>query len=139
MSRQDLARVTLRVEGRDCGSFMKREGGGRDSGDKKIRPGGGEEEVILGGPPTREIVKLTGLQTLEKRELVRWLDSRAGRGGNDQAVCSEHPIDGDGNVNGPPFTWRGSVKSVKPADTDSTSDGNESEFEVEILTAGPIG
>jgi hypothetical protein len=128
--RKDKLRVTLTVEGRDCGVFSKRTGGGVDSDETKYRPGAGMAKISLGGQRDPQNVTLTGLATLENKPIRDWIEQHAGEG---RALVKEQPLGPDNNPWGEPKVWPGTVKAYTPPDADTHS-SDAAEFEVEIST-----
>jgi hypothetical protein len=134
MSLQKDARVTLTVDGRNCGVFSKREGGGTTSDDTKYRRGGGEPKKALGGDVDVDEVKLTGLQELVTRDLIKWLRTRVGKGA---AVVKEQPLDADGKAWGKPDVWTGKLSGVASAEVD-VNGSDAAEFEATILADSDV-
>jgi hypothetical protein len=141
MAGQHQARCTLRVQAadgswRDCGVFAKKGGGAVQGEDTKYFPGGMAPQEAYPSQATVENVTLTGIQKLEKRELIRWLRGRTPKA---NAVVTEQPLDADGNASGPGDVWTGILLRVTTSDVDSSATGDPAEFEVEISTNGTIG
>lgn len=134
-------RVSLRVQRedgtyRDCGTFSKREGGAVVSETGTYYPGGMEPAEATTSQATVENVTLGARANLEKRELIRFLRSRAGKG---EAIVNDQPLDGNGNAYGPPDVYNGILARVTPPDHDAQATGDPAEFEVEVATHGTVG
>jgi hypothetical protein len=136
MSRQDQHQVTLVVDGRPCGVFDKRTGGGVDSTETKYRPGSMGSERSLGGSQMVPNVTITRLfDGPRDLDLVRWLYTHAGKA---RVSCSDQLLDADGLPYGRPDVYTGVLKKVMKADSDSNSTGAGT-YDVEISTEGGIG
>lgn len=137
MGTKNQYRITLNIDGRDCGVWDKKTGGDADSSETKYKPGGMAPEETFGGDVEVSNVMLTRVKKRQGRDdidLIKFLFSRRGRG---RATIVEQPLDVDKNAYGVPTTYTGILKKVSGADVDSNS--NEADtYELEISTNGSI-
>jgi hypothetical protein len=135
LAREDMAAVSVVIDGVDLGVAAARTGGAGTTDDSKTRLGGMGGEVSLGGAQTRENITVRfhwDLDTVAQR--YKWLESVRGRG---RGVVVTQPLDPDGNPYGDRFTYTGTVVQVTPPDYDAQS--NDAAFlEVEISADSPV-
>lgn len=134
-NRQDQYTVSVSVNDEDYGVWDKFSGGAADSEERKYKPGGMAPELSLGGQQTVTNVTVSRLYDLERdHSTIKTLLSLAGKA---EAVIKKQPLDADGNAFGEPITYRGTLKTVTPPDTDSES--NEAAMvEIEVSSAGAV-
>jgi hypothetical protein len=114
----------LLVDGIDYGFWAGKEGGESDS-DGDIYPDW-DGDVTLGGKPTRGDITLKKLYREQVHAQFRDLDSRTATG---KFVLTGTPTGDDGVAWGNPIVYTGTLKGVKPPDTDKgSSDGGELEL-----------
>jgi hypothetical protein len=124
------------VDGRPCGVYDKRGGGGVDSTETKYRPGGMGFERSLGGSQMVPNITITRLfEGPRDLELVRWLYTRAGKA---KVSCSDQLLDEDGLPYGRPDVYTGRLKKIMKSDSDSNSTAAGT-YDLEISTEGTIG
>lgn len=130
-------RVSLTVDGRDCGVWETFVGGGIGGAVLKLYPGGMAPIVSLpGGTPTIDTITLTRNfdRVRDHDNLIAFLFDRAGKG---QAVCKMRPLDPDGNGYGKTIIWTGTVSKTSPPQPDSASDDSAT-YELQIEPGGPV-
>lgn len=132
--RQDQWSNTVTIDGRPMGVWDSLDGGESDSEETKYKPGGMQPEVSLGG--SRMIGNLT-LARLLGRQDWDYMHRLMNRTGNAKCTVSRQPLDTDGNPFGRPLTYRGTLKTVTPGATDSTSSDAQT-WEIVVSTEGSI-
>lgn len=118
-TREDTWLTSLSIDGVDLEVWDRWSGGEIDSDESKYRPGGMASEISLGG--TRTVGNITvgrNYDYLRDHPRVPWLISRVGAG---RGVLGRQPLDINGNPQGAPLTYTGTLKTVTPPDIDSTS------------------
>lgn len=133
-SRQQQSRVTLTVDGVNCGVWDDKTGGDTDSNSVQYFLGGGGPRVSLGGSQQVNNVVLQRLEDDEILGLAKWLTGRAGKG---NAVCTQQKLDDEGNPIHDPFQWTGKLKRFKLADVQSQANA-AAQCEAEIEVSGPM-
>lgn len=132
--RQDQWSNTCTIDGRPMGIWDTLDGGESDSEETKYKPGGMQPEVSLGG--SRSIGNLT-LARLLGREDWDFMHSLMNRTGVAKVTVSRQPLDTDGNPFGRALTYRGTLKTVTPGATDSTSSDAQT-WEIVVSTEGSV-
>lgn len=135
MSREDLRHVTVKVGGRDIGTFQTKTGGNADSDEVKNRPGGVPGQESLGGPPMVENVTVSRVYKIARdRPLLNFLLSSRGKA--DMEIIDQG-LDADYNAFQAPIVYKGTLKSVNNPDANSNSNDPAS-LELEQTTVEVI-
>jgi hypothetical protein len=117
--RKDQWNVTVRVAGRNLGTFDVKTGGETDTDELTYKPGGMAPQVSLGGIPKIGQLIVHRMYTLERDQAVgHWLLTQVGRG---HTVVQQQPLDPDKNAYGKPFTYDGVLKRVTLPEVDSNA------------------
>lgn len=132
--RQDQWSNTVTIDGRPMGVWDTLSGGESDSEETKYKPGGMQPEVSLGGSRSIGNLTLARLLGREDWDFMRGLMNKTGVVG---CIVSRQPLDGDGNPWGRPLTYRGTLKTVTPGDTDSNSSDAQT-WEIVVSTEGSV-
>lgn len=133
--RTDQERVTVRVEGIDCGVFDTFAGGGSSADDTKNRPGGMGPEESLGGPVSRDSFTVGRLYKLERdHALYKQLDALTGFG---RVVAVRQKLNRDKSPFGDPITYTGTMIKCTPPDHDSNA-SDKAVFTLEVSADEPI-
>jgi len=128
VKRQDLFIVTVSVDGRDLGTWDKKQGGESDSEETTYKAGGGRQ-IALGGSKTVGNVTASVLFDEKIAEGVyHWLEERVGIV---DCVVQQQPTDAKGKAFGRPIVKTGKLKKVTPPDADSES-SSAALIEIEI-------
>jgi len=118
-ARQDTWMITVILDGKDLGIWDTSDGGEKDSDENKYNPGGMVGEISLGGRPT--IGELTVSRYYDwQRDLAifAYINSRVGSG---RGTIGFQAMDFNGNPQGPPFKYTGTLKTFTPPVSDSSS------------------
>lgn len=130
-SRQDQSRVTVVVDGRNCGVWDDRTGGDADSNTTQYQLGGMGPRISLGGPTQVANVVVNRLEDDELMGLAKFLYAAQHR--NAPVACTQQKLDDEGNPIYEPFQWTGKVKRFKLADVQSQSNSaSQAELELEV-------
>lgn len=119
---QKTFRVSLTVDGRDCGFWDKKSGGRITSPVLTYQPGNMDPQISLpGGTQTVETITLSRIydRLRDHDNLMSFLLARSGKG---RCVVKQRPLDPDGNGWGRSIVTTGTLQTVAPPDTDSESD-----------------
>lgn len=130
-------RVSLVVDGHDCGVWDTRTGGAQSSDSNVYPPGAMAPQVALPpGPPTIDVVTLTRMYDGDRDGPLMPLLVNANTKGKD-ANCKQRALDGDGNAYGSSFIWTGKFTQVLVPEPDSKSK-DASMLQVQITPDGPL-
>jgi len=133
--RKDQWNTTLRVDGRNLGTFDVKTGGDTDTTELTYKPGGMLPTISLGGLVTVAQVVVNRLYQLDRdAPIVKWLLGRVGKG---TCVLQQQALDIDGNVYGDSLTYTGTLKRVTLPEVDSNST-DHALLEIEITPNGSI-
>lgn len=132
--RQDQWSNTVNIQGRLLGVWDSLGGGESDSEETKYKPGGMQPEISLGG--SRSIGNLT-LARLVSRQDWDFMHEVMNNTGRWKCTVARQPLDADGNPFGRPLVYRGTLKTVTPGDTDSTS-SDAQVWEIVVTTEGSV-
>lgn len=117
--RKDQAHVTVKIDGRELGTFDTFSGGETTGSNTKYRPGGMGQEEALGGPPSVGDITLTRSYRRDRdSDLYKWLNARVGAAA---CVVKKHPLDADKNPFGSADVYTGLLTGATPPEHDSTS------------------
>jgi len=117
-TREDTHNVSVAVDGRDLGLFDQKSGGELDSEENLYSPGGMLGQISIGGQQTIGNVTVERYyDALRDHPLMAWLASRRGWG---RVSIGVTPRDPQGVVRGDPIVYSGTLKTVTPAEVDST-------------------
>lgn len=118
-TRKDTQRVTLTVNGHDCGIWDTRTGGKKTSEQLKTKTGG-MGEVALGGSPSTETLTLSRLYEVQRDHVLlgALLLPLVGKG---RCTALQDAVDLDGNPSLKPLRWTGILSSYMPPDYDVNS------------------
>lgn len=118
-TRKDTHRVTLIVNGHNCGIWDSRSGGKKTSEQLKTKTGG-MGEVALGGSPSTDALTLSRLYEVQRDHILLGplLLPLVGKG-----LCTvlQDAVDVDGNPAGKPLRWTGKLASYDPPEYDANS------------------
>jgi hypothetical protein len=117
-TREDTHLVTVSVADRLLGIFDQKSGGEIDSEESKYNPGGMLGEISLGGRKSYGNVTVERYyDVLRDHPLMTWLAPLVGKA---RVAIGIAPQSVDGVVQGDPYTYSGTLKTVSPPDVDST-------------------
>jgi hypothetical protein len=119
---QKTWRVSLTIDGRDCGVWDKKSGGKIGSPILTYPPGGMEPQISLpGATQTVDTITISRYydRVRDHDNLLGFLLARSGKG---RAVVKQRPLDDDGNGYGRSIVTTGRLQSVEPPATDNESD-----------------
>jgi hypothetical protein len=133
--RQDQWQISLTIDGVDMGVWDTFSGGAATSSETKYRPGGLAKQRSLGGQPSVDNITVGKLVETTDWDLTRKL--MAARVGKAEAVVSRQPLDTDGAPWGEALTYRGTLMTVNPGDTDSNATA-ASVWQCIISTTGDV-
>lgn len=136
IARQDTFNVSVTIDGVDYGGgWDKRTGGAGDSEETKVKLGNMGGEVSLGGSVSVENVTVSKLYDLDG--IANNIIALYARRGKAAVSIVTQPLDHDGNVYGPSFTYTGTLKQVTLPDYDAN--GNDASYvELEVSTNSDI-
>lgn len=118
-TREDTHLLTLSVDGHDLGVWDKKEGGEIDSEENKYKPGGMGQEISLGGTKTIGNCTFSRLYDWARDDdAFAYLLPRVGNG---RGALGIQMLDITGAPRGRLMTLGGTLKTMSPADLDSTS------------------
>jgi hypothetical protein len=132
--RVDQWLITVKVAGRNLGTFDKMSGGNVTTEGSKRRPGGMGAPKSYGGPSTLEDVEVVRAYEREQHNLAHWLVSVAG---NADAEVIKQPLDRNKSPFGRPLVYRGTLMDVTFPDPDSES-SDVGELTLRIETEGEL-
>jgi|SRR5581483_9689832 len=121
--RQDQFRLKAAVTGVNpppIKSWQGWSGGDPEAEDTKTRPGAGEQQISLGGPPTRSDVTITRLDSTTIHPYKLQWENVVGKA---SMWASYTPIDANGNPSGATVTLHGLLKGVKYTEKDADAQG----------------
>lgn len=120
MANQSEWQTTVVVDGRPLGIYDTFSGGEVTSDVQVTRPGGMQPLKAHSATRTYGDATVGRSEELARdHELVRWLETRAGRG---VSSIARRRLDPDGAPWGAPKTYIGLLKTVTASETDSESD-----------------
>lgn len=133
--RKDQWNTTVKVDGRNMGTFDVKTGGETDTDELTYKPGGMAPTISLGGMVTVAGVVVSRLYQLGRdHQTIHWLLSRVGVG---QCVVNQQALDPDGNAYGTGLTVKGVLKRVTLPEVDSNST-DAAVIELEITPSGAV-
>jgi hypothetical protein len=136
MSRADQYAVTVTADGVNLGVWDKLEGGEIDSEETKYKPGGMLPQVSLGGTVEVGNVTVSRLYSLDSTAVQ--MRNLRGRVGKANMVVNRQSLDTDGNAYGPPWVYKGKLKTLTLPEVDSES-SDAAVVALEITPAGTVG
>lgn len=132
-TREDTWTVTLLLDGKDEGIWDKKEGGEADSEELKYPPGGMADEISMGGHKTYGNVTISRYCDWARDwpKVPFWMNAA----GSIRGTIGQQPMDVNGNPQGKPLTYSGTMKTCTPPEPDSTgTDEGRIEMEFTIDT-----
>jgi hypothetical protein len=134
-TREDTWLVSVTVGTTALGTFDQFSGGEVDSEEALYSPGGMAAQISLGG--RRTIGNVTVSRYCDRAldwPIIKWLTAQVGVA---RCTIGYTPLDPSGAVGGAPLTYGGTLKTVKPPESDST--GNDAaQLELEF-TCDSVG
>lgn len=131
-------RVTLHNFGRHIeGTWMTLSGGNGSSEIRRYRPGGDPEEVVSGGPQTRDDMTVSR-EWIPGRDpdLYRWADRHRGRA---RGTVIVQGLDQEYNKHGSPLTYTDAVlMSAARPDVDSNAGADVARIELVLAVSGKV-
>lgn len=130
---QQMALITVSVDGKSLGVFDTKSGGETTAEPTKRRSGGmGVQKSYAALPDHGDVTVSRDYELSRDHELVRRLRKRVGRA---RVVISERPLDENGAPWGKPVVYTGRLTGISPSEVDSDSaDAAMFELTAQIVT-----
>lgn len=135
-NRKDQSAITVTIDGENTGIWEMKSGGGVDSDETLIYPGARQAPVALGGKQLPEQITLTRTYDLDRDQpkIKIWMN----RAGKASVIVKDQSLDADDNAFGNPLVQKGRLKTVNPADRDSTDSG-AAQVSIVVSVDGSVG